>query len=330
MNQEKWVNDAITINGKEIQVKNGTIAQADLKFWIENPRIYSISRAGGTDPSQQEIEHTLQEREHVKELVQSIKANGGLIDPLLVRDSDLIVLEGNSRLAAYRLLARNDPIRWGEVKVRLLPANLNDNLVFALLGEYHIIGRKDWAPYEQAGYLYRRVENQGVSPKTISREVGLAMRTVNNLLEVYRFMVEHGDNDADRWSYYVEYLKPKNRRARQEHPNLDSVVVSKIKTQEIRTAIEVRDKVNKIIQAGHKSIGILMSGEQTLERAYTSAIDRGVDNAWLKVFKKFRADISTQSTLFELQVMKDDQLKKCLFELNKIEQQIRSLRGKLG
>ena len=48
--------------------------------------------------------------DHVKQLVQSIRANGGLTDPLIVQDGEFVVFEGNSRLAAYRLLARLDPL----------------------------------------------------------------------------------------------------------------------------------------------------------------------------------------------------------------------------
>ena len=76
----------------------------------DNPRVYSIVRAAEQEPTQAEIERRLSLMDHVKQLVQSIRANGGLTDPLIVRDGNHVVLEGNSRLAAYRLLARNDPI----------------------------------------------------------------------------------------------------------------------------------------------------------------------------------------------------------------------------
>ena len=51
--------------------------------------------------------------DHVKGLVHSIRTHGGLIDPVLVRDTDYVVLEGNSRLAAYRLLAKIGPYSMG-------------------------------------------------------------------------------------------------------------------------------------------------------------------------------------------------------------------------
>ena len=79
---------------------------------------------------QDEIHRLLNRMDHVKQLIQSIRANGGLTDPMLVRDGDLVVLEGNSRLAAYRELARLDAVRWGKAKIRLLPADISEKLVF--------------------------------------------------------------------------------------------------------------------------------------------------------------------------------------------------------
>ena len=115
-----WVKDTVTLGGQEIPVRNGYLPVHDLSFYSENPRIYSLIQRPGVEPSQDEIFDRLRGLDHVKQLIQSIRANGGLTDPMLVKDSDLVVLEGNSRLAAYRELARNDAIKWGKAKVRLL------------------------------------------------------------------------------------------------------------------------------------------------------------------------------------------------------------------
>ena len=207
MADSRWVNDTLTLGGQEIPVRNGSLPVHDLSFYSENPRIYSLIQRPDVEPSQDEILNRLGGLDHVKQLIQSIRANGGLTDPMLVRDGDLVVLEGNSRLAAYRELVRNDAITWGMAKVRLLPPDISEKLVFALLGEYHIIGRKDWAPYEQAGYLYRRNVTHEVSSQSMASEMGLPVRTVNHLINTYKFMVDHDETSVTRWSYYDEYLK---------------------------------------------------------------------------------------------------------------------------
>ena len=326
MGDSTWVKDTLTLGGQEIPVRNGYLPVHDLSFYSENPRIYSLIQRPGVVPSQDEIFNRLRGLDHVKQLIQSIRANGGLTDPMLVKDGDLVVLEGNSRLAAYRELTRNDPITWGKAKVRLLPSDISEKLVFALLGEYHIVGRKDWAPYEQAGYLYRRNVNHGISAQSMASEMGLPMRTVNHLISTYKFMIEHDETSVARWSYYDEYLKSSiARKARQETPELDDVVVAKIKRREIPAAVDVRNKLVKVLnvaQVGPAPTKILLSGEKTFERAYESAQDRGVDNMWLRRFKRFRGELQVSDFLDDLERMSPEQRDKCLYEVGKIQQSI--------
>lgn len=330
MNPGPTTHGSITIGGNEVEVSHCLFPQSSLKFYEDNPRIYSIIRKNTGSPSQAEIEARLSDMDHVKQLIQSIRANGGLIDPLIVRDGDYVVLEGNSRLAAYRALAKLDPIKWGMVKVTFLPSDVPERLVFALLGEYHIIGRKDWAPYEQAGYLFRRVTEHDVSPQRVAREMGLSVRSVNHLVEVFSFMVEHEEDDVNRWSYYEEYLKPRaSKEARARHQELDRAVVEKIRSKEIESAVAVRDKVMKVIKGGDKSINILLSGPGTLERALISAADRGVDNPWLGRLQRFRSALAESNTISEFREMSPEHRDKAKFYVGKIEVLLKKLHREL-
>lgn len=326
MTSTTWLDDTLTIGNQEIPVKRGTMPHDELSFYPENPRIYSIIHAGEKSLTQSEIQDRLGDLDHVKQLVNSIRANGGLTDPLIVRDKDFVVLEGNSRLAAYRLLAKPDPITWGTVKVILLPADIEDKLVFALLGEYHIIGRKDWQPYEQAGYLYRMVENHNSSPQSIARELGLKESQVHHMVRVYRFMLEHEDDNVARWSYYDEYIKSRHiTTARKSHAKLDGRFVQAVKSGEIPVAVDVRKKMTTIAKGGDRSIKIFLSEESTFDRAHLSAVDRGVDNSLLQQFKRFRSVIAKGEVLQNLESMQPDQLQKSLFELKKIDQRIEQI-----
>ena len=329
MSSATWIDDTLTLCGEEIPVQNGYLEVHDLSFYPENPRIYSAVQRPGTEPTQDEIFDRLRKLEHVKQLIQSIRANGGLTDPMLVRDGDFVVLEGNSRLAAYRVLARNDAVQWGRAKVRLLPSDISESLVFALLGEYHIIGRKDWAPHEQAGYLYRRNVVHGVSARSMAQEMGLSERRVNHLINTYRFMVDHDEISVGRWSYYDEYLKSnKARKARRLNPELDELVVKKIKSKEIPSAMDVRDKLVKLLdveKVGAEPTKIFLSGDATFDRAVESALDRGVDNKWLRRLKRFRGELDIDEFLSDLDRMPTEQKRKCLFDLKKIQQTIASI-----
>lgn len=172
------VSNSILIRGQEVPVTTKNIEQAKLRFYPENPRVYSILHGNGDIPGQDEIQKRLLEMEHVKELIQDIRINKGLIEPLIVRDETLEVLEGNSRLAAYRALAKTDPVKWGYVKCTILPADIDEFLVFALLGQFHIKGKKDWAPYEQAGFLYRRFKKHHADLKTLALEIGISAKKI--------------------------------------------------------------------------------------------------------------------------------------------------------
>ena len=329
-----WVNDTLTLGGQEIPVRNGLLPIHDLSFYPENPRIYSLIQKPGVEPSQDEIFSRLRNLDSVKQLIQSIRANGGLTDPMLVRDGDFVVLEGNSRLAAYRELARNDAVAWGKAKVRLLPSDIGEDLVFALLGEYHIIGRKDWAPYEQAGYLYRRNATYRVSAQSMASEMGISVRTIRHLINTYKFMLDHNETSITRWSFYDEYLKANVvKRARREIPELDEVVVRKIKRREIPNAVDVRSKLVKLLdvsKVGSEPTKILLSGDKTFDRAFESAQDRGVDNMWLRRFKRFRGELQVKAFLDDLDRMSPEQQDKCLYEVGKIHQSIERINRQRG
>lgn len=321
---------SITLCGEEIAVNRRMISQLELQYYTENPRIYSIVRENDGEPDQNEIENALSNMEHVKELVQSIKANGGVTDPLIVRGGDNMVLEGNSRLAAYRLLAKGDPIKWGKIKCDVVPNDISDDLVFALLGEYHIVGRKDWAPYEQAGYLWRRNEHQGIEPKQMADELGLSSQKVQHLINVYSFMVKHNETGVSRWSYYDELLKSRAISAtRETHPEFDKVIVSKIKSGEIAKAVDIRDKVIKIATVGGKTLKSFIKKKDSLDQCYDRAISRGADNTLYKRLHKFRQSIVEPDVINDLHYMPDNQRKKCEFELTKIRNTADKLLKKL-
>ena len=81
------------LRGTEVPTLTREVAVKDLNFYPENPRIYSIVYSDGQKPSQSDILARLQGLEHVRQLVQDIRTNGGLIDPMIVRQGDMVVLE---------------------------------------------------------------------------------------------------------------------------------------------------------------------------------------------------------------------------------------------
>jgi hypothetical protein len=311
------------IGGQEIEVVDRWLPQNILKYYPENPRIYSIVYSGEGELSQFEIQERLVAKDHVKQLYQSIKANGGLIDPLIVLDGEFTVLEGNSRLAAYSILVGENAIKWGRIKCRMLPQNIDEKLIFNLLGQYHIIGRKDWAPFEQAGYLWRRKQHYNATIHGMAKEMGISEGKVRSLIKVYSFMHDSNDLDVQKWSYYDELLKiPASKKS--EFPEFDQIVASKIKAGEIPKAIDVREKVKSIVtlpgKHRKKLVKRFLTGKNNLEICYESAQARGAGNVILKKltsFKEYILDPDIESIIFD---MERAQKKKCVYEIKKISQ----------
>ena len=309
----------ITVRGKEIEVERCLKSIHEVRYYPENPRIYSMVYTGGSKPSQNEIEEKLIKMEHVKQLIQSIKANGGITDPVIVHGGTNEVLEGNSRLAAYRALAKQDNTKWAKIKCDVLHSDAEESVVFALLGEYHIIGRKDWAPFEQAGYLWRRNKKHEVDPAQMAAELGLTTRKVNNLINVYDFMVECGDKDINHWSYYDEYLKATAiKKAREEHPEMDEIVIDHIKKGKFEKADDVRSKLKVVCLDRKKALPKFIKGQIDFDDAYEIAVDKGANNRILRRITSFQQFITDPDVKEEIGAMNQRQKNKCKHAIRKI------------
>ena len=326
----------LIIGKRSFTVEDTELPQASLKFYIDNPRVYSVLRNINDEPTQEEIEKLMTDMDHVKQLKLSIESNGGLIDPLIVRDGDFVVLEGNSRLAAYRLLCRVHPIEWGMVKCKVLPKDIDDSAIFTLLGQYHIVGRKDWSPYEQAGYLYRRHRDTKLPIEAMSKELGITTSDAKKYIEVYQFMLDKNDLEPSQWSYYEELLKNRAiKAAAKKDPKIVDKVVEKIKTGEITAAADIR-KVGTIIDAGSKTQGAnsvatkYIEGEVSLEGALESLKDSGDLDEIFQKLNRFKEYINDTEIDKKIRLSPPDAREKTLFEMDRIIKRLQSIRNKFG
>ena len=325
------VEELMTIGKEKYKVKKCELEQSKLKFFPENPRVYSVLNIGNDKPSQEQIEEVMCKDERIKQLKESIKSNGGLIEPIFVRDGDMVVLEGNSRLAAYRILFKQNPIKWAKIKVTLLPADIPDSAVFTLLGQFHIIGRKDWNPYEQAGYLYRTINDSNKPAELLATELGITTSYIKKLIDVYEYMIEHDDNHPSKWSYYEEMLKNRGiKKAFDEVPGLEEKIVSDIKNDNIRMAIDIRklgdvSKVND--KLSRKILKDIAMGEEDIYSGYDIVASSGkMDNNY-QFITNFRKKIQEDS--FTDKLLKDENLNNIEFELKKIDKLVKNMLNKI-
>ncbi|MCY4560204.1 MAG: hypothetical protein OXF79_28370 [Chloroflexi bacterium] len=321
--------ETLLIRGTEIPVTTTTLRQDTLRFFVDNPRVYSVLRRDGdAEPSQEEIQAKLLDMDHVKELIQDIRRDGGLTDPIIVRNGTLEVLEGNSRLAAYRHLVTLDPIKWGMIKVRLLPEDIDERLILALLGQYHLKGKTAWPPFEKAGFLYRRHKTHDVPVEQLALEVGETRQKVAHMVSVYQFMIDNDQNEKARWSYYDEYLKSRFINT-VRNKEFDRLIVDKINSGEIARAVEVRDKLTVIAKAP-KPLKKFTAGEYDFGEAYDWAVEAGADSTPYAKLAKFRKWLATQEAEQALGRTGGETRKKIEFELKKLGPVVDSLLKKLS
>jgi hypothetical protein len=165
------------------------IAPSELKFDLENPRFVEGEFANEQDI----IQHLIDEAD-VKEVAQSILSAGYVdFEPLIVLKGKNVVLEGNRRLAALRLIAS------AALRKRVgfeLPAVDNPNAAPELvrvryvanraqarsyIGFKHINGPFKWDAMAKAKYAAQWF-NEGARIETISQTLGDGHSTVRRLV----------------------------------------------------------------------------------------------------------------------------------------------------
>lgn len=322
--------DIILLRGKRIEVYSCDLPHEELLFYADNPRIYSIVREDYDDePSQEDIFKVLSKAEHVRDsLIPSIRHNGGLIEPILVRGN--VVLEGNSRLAAYRVLSLQDPNQWKYIRAKVLPPDVTDSQVFSLLGEYHMVGKKDWLPFEQAGYLYRRFKHHEITIEALSEEVGLKKNQVSHLISVYQYMVDNDERASGKWSFYDELLKGRTfKEAQALYPDFYRVVTEKIKNGDIKRAVDLRDDLPLIVKAGRNTLKKFLKGTTDFPEALEEARTQGIGGSHYPRLKSFRQWLAEASIDDAIREMSTEERTNVKFELDRIHTRTGQLSGKI-
>jgi hypothetical protein len=182
-----------TASGQDaLTVVEVAVDQLDLD--TENPRI-----RGGLEPgaSQLDIVRHLWKNMAVDELAYSIAYNGfQRYEPLLVAQEGkrLVVIEGNRRLAAVRILRSKSlqnelhvedlPTLTPEVtaSIATLPVEIvGRKQVWQYIGFKHVNGPQTWQSYAKAQYIARVHEEMRVSLNDIARRIGDRNATVERL-----------------------------------------------------------------------------------------------------------------------------------------------------
>ncbi|MCI0470142.1 MAG: hypothetical protein L0Y73_00625 [Candidatus Aminicenantes bacterium] len=177
----------------------------ELSFDIRNPRLVEFNEITSQTPEKRIIE-ILWEAMDVRELVLSIAASGYFShEPLIVSQETgrNIVIEGNRRLAAVKVILNPDLIR-AEIprvepsikeNIRELPVMVSTReAAWRFLGFKHVNGPAKWGSYAKARYIVQ-VHNEFQIPlDQIAFQIGDTHKTVQRL---YRglMVVEQAENE---------------------------------------------------------------------------------------------------------------------------------------
>lgn len=188
----------------------------------ENPRLVSVDRLAG----EAEIVSQLYSSEELGELLQSIAANGYLdIEPLIVlaQGEELVVLEGNRRLAAIRLF--EDPslvervFQISRVRIKVPEISAENRTTLSHVSVYRVASRNDarsyigfkhingaakWESYAKAKFAADWYRGGGVGLDEIAERIGDKHDTIKRMVNAIYVLEQAEQSDhfqlADRVS----------------------------------------------------------------------------------------------------------------------------------
>ena len=292
--------NGITILGETIPLGYDRVSISKLRFLPDNPRIYAVThRTPGfsdlTEEEQQEaIFLALCKEPSVKNLKEDVKRNRGLIESILVRTDSREVIEGNSRLAVYRLLREeSEDELWDRIPCELI-SSITDEQQAAYLQKIHVMGKTQWTAYDKANF-YVYLHGKGRSVEQIAKDYRESKSAVHRKIAVVNAMVENGDVEKrNHFSYYDVLLtefskKPEDARAHRDLEPLREALLTRIKefgTDDKKnefTALEMRKwlpRLKKKPRIAKKFI----AGTITLEDAGELARETGVEVSIRRAF----------------------------------------------
>ncbi len=188
-----------------------------IKQWLEmypdptTEQIFQALGAGSDDGT--ETSSTTFEK-----LKQSIQTNGGVIQPVILNETDdgrLICVEGNTRVAIYRdFLAQGKSGSWATIPA-LVHHGLDVAGIDAVRLQVHLVPPRAWEPYAKAKYLHYLRNEEHLSFGQIvdyaggrQREVVESISAYEDMERFYRPIIpSDGNFDTKKFSGFVELQK---------------------------------------------------------------------------------------------------------------------------
>jgi ParB-like chromosome segregation protein Spo0J len=250
--------DELVLGGERVQVRGIDLPLEEVELDPTNPRLantMALNQNAEGEAFQRHLEEILWADPDVRQLYQSIKANHGLVERIIVRANG-VVAEGNCRTVVYRKLLLNfpkDPV-WRKIPARILPADITDKQIDILLGELHVGGKNEWIPFEKAGHIHTLFFKHGLTQDEIAKLLHTSKTAINHNIRAFAAMKDRylplypGPGAVRRFSHFLElYKKPYLRDWATNDPTALDHFVKWVGTEKIGKGASVRH-LDAIIQ----------------------------------------------------------------------------------
>lgn len=318
----------ITIHGVTIPCTDDKWPVGRPRFLRDNPRVYSsIVDVPDFDDmldeqQQQIIYERLLKESSVKKLIPDIRRNGGLIEPILVRIDRLQVIEGNSRLAAYRYLyGKYEDEKWSNIPCRLV-SRLTDDQQAALLHSIHVKGKTQWTRYEKAHFTYLQHKIKGKKIEEVAKLFSISKSKAYEDVRIIQSMKDNDDRNRAHFSHYSVLEKSLKQELTNADAKLKPTLLSMIRPpgddrhDPPFTAQNLRDQLPVVLKKP-RILRKFMKREITLETAH----DRAKISDTQSKMKQIRG-ILNDVTRKELRVLSPADRNAVIYDGRKIRREI--------
>ena len=215
---ERQLGDEITLDGRRVRLVHERVSPHDVRLDPDNRRVQHVVQRLGPNGDAASIEAKIEEHlladNDVRKLIRQIRANGGLVESVIITH-DGLVIEGNCRTVSYRKLSKDDSdVRWQEMPVRRLPEGITRKQIDVLLGSLHVAGKNPWSAFERAAYIYHMAHDESYSVEFLADHLRMTRSSLTDQMRAYEqfeeYLVNEGATDKDatqKWSYFDEFAK---------------------------------------------------------------------------------------------------------------------------
>ena len=256
------------ISGRRVPYQDDVIDIDQLHFWEDNPRVYAVVRGirewNGANPErrQQIIAERMEKEESTRSAREGLIRHDGQQEPLIVDLRGNVVIDGNSRLAALRELARDNPRQWGAAECRCYN-DLTEEERYALLAEMHVIGKTEWSPYAKAATYWRQHHVLKWDLKIVAKVNQTTVAKVKTEIATVELMANENELNERKYSWYNVLTSTRDiKEVFENNPEFQSQVLDIVR----RASPEARDPVERASNTFRDGLKALVKKQQQLRK----------------------------------------------------------------